>query len=406
MEEWQRPLTYILREQSDVPDEARGKTYDTIDDDLIAMFSRKSTYTGNQLIDCGVNGGLAGADMRILSKTGRNITIVGIDNHELTGLPIVTCAAKFETYDGPIVGIFNEYAYYGKGQSIHAPCQLEHYGLSVDERSVKVDGKQRITTLDGRALPLCIKDGLAFIHSLGIPSDDDMDRLPQIIFTSPSTWDPSVLDHTHSDPQHDASTTWHQVATDGSMARYPYDTYVEYTDRVVCNLNLLLDLPYDHGPDNTTYFSIYADANGEDPTLQHASVHRRYVEEHDWKQFCPFFGWQSEEVIADTFKHTTRHANVIFDCDTLKKHFKARNPILNLPRRHEPVATDSIFSDTPAVDHGGKVAQIFVGRDTLVTDIYGIKSTKQFVNTLQDNIRMRGAMETLISDGGFISHFP
>ena len=179
-----------------------------------------------------------------------------------------------------------------------------------------------------------------------------------------------------------------------------------HTDRVVCNLNLLLDLPYDHGPDNTTYFSIYADANGEDPTLQHASVHRRYVEEHDWKQFRPFFGWQSEEVIADTFKHTTRHANVIFDCDTLKKHFKARNPILNLPRRHEPVATNSIFSDTPAVDHGGKVAQIFVGRDTLVTDIYGIKSTKQFVNTLQDNIRMRGVMETLISDGGssLISH--
>ena len=370
------------------------------------MFSRKSTYTGNQLIDRGANGGLAGADMRILSKTGRNITIAGIDNHELTGLPIVTCAAKFETNDGPIVGIFNEYAYYGKGQSIHAPCQLEHYGLSVDERSVKVDGKQRITTLDGRALPLCIKDGLAFIHSLGIPSDDDMNRLPQIIFTSPSTWDPSVLDHTHSDPQHDASTTWHQVATDGSMARYPYDTNGEYTDRVVCNLNLLLDLPYDHGPDNTTYFSIYADANGEDPTLQHASVHRRYVEEHDWKQFRPFFGWQSEEVIADTFKHTTRHANVIFDYDTLKKHFKARNPILNLPRRHEPVATDSIFSDTPAVDHGGKVAQIFVGRDTLVTDIYGIKSTKQFVNTLQDNIRMRGVMETLISDGGssLISH--
>ena len=30
------PLTYVLREQSDVPDEARGKTYDTIDDDLIA----------------------------------------------------------------------------------------------------------------------------------------------------------------------------------------------------------------------------------------------------------------------------------------------------------------------------------------------------------------------------------
>ncbi|KAL7564901.1 hypothetical protein ACA910_009390 [Epithemia clementina (nom. ined.)] len=88
------------------------------------------------------------------------------------------------------------------------------------------------------------------------------------------------------------------------------------------------------------------------------------------------------------------------DHDYLKKHFKARNPVLNIPWHHEPVATDTIFSDTPAVDHGGKMAQIFVGRRTLVCDAYGIKSTKQFVNTLQDNIRERGAMETLISDGG------
>ena len=98
------------------------------------LYSRKSsTLPGNQLIDCGANGGLAGSDMHILSKTDRHITIVGIDNHELTGLPVVTCVAKFETNDGPFVGIFNEYAYYGIGLSIHAPGQFEHFGLAVDE---------------------------------------------------------------------------------------------------------------------------------------------------------------------------------------------------------------------------------------------------------------------------------
>ena len=59
----------------------------------------------------------------------------------------------------------------------------------------------------------------------------------------------------------------------------------------------------------------------------------------------------------------------------------------------------SIFSDTPAVDDGSTMAHFFCGRDTLVCDAYGIKSTKQFINTLSDNIRKRGAMETLISDG-------
>ena len=57
-----------------------------------------------------------------------------------------------------------------------------------------------------------------------------------------------------------------------------------------------------------------------------------------------------------------------------------------------------MFSDTPAVDSGVKQAQVFVGRDTLVADAYPMKSGKQFVNTLEDNIRRRGAMDKLLSD--------
>ena len=80
----------------------------------------------------------------------------------------------------------------------------------------------------------------------------------------------------------------------------------------------------------------------------------------------------------------------------MKKYLKSRNPALNIPRRHEPVAT--VFSDTPVVDSGVKHAQVFVGRDTLVADAYPMKSGKQFVNTLEDNIRRRGAMDRLLSD--------
>ena len=69
-----------------------------------------------------------------------------------------------------------------------------------------------------------------------------------------------------------------------------------------------------------------------------------------------------------------------------------------IPRRHEAVATDTVFSDTPAVDSGVKQSQVFVGRDTLVADAYPMKSGKQFVNTLEDNIRRWGAMNKLLSD--------
>ena len=66
----------------------------------------------------------------------------------------------------------------------------------------------------------------------------------------------------------------------------------------------------------------------------------------------------------------------------------------NIPRCSEAVATDTIFSDTPAVDDGSTMAQFFCGHDTLVCDAHDIKSTKQFINTLSDNIRKRKAMDT------------
>ena len=49
------------------------------------------------LIDRGANGGLAGSDVRILEWTGRTVSVTGIDNHELPGLDIVTCAALLHT---------------------------------------------------------------------------------------------------------------------------------------------------------------------------------------------------------------------------------------------------------------------------------------------------------------------
>jgi hypothetical protein len=37
-----------------------------------------------------------------------------------------------------------------------------------------------------------------------------------------------------------------------------------------------------------------------------------------------------------------------------------------------------VFSDTPAVDSGVTAAQIFVGRESLVADVYASRQTKNF----------------------------
>ena len=82
----------------------------------------------------------------------------------------------------------------------------------------------------------------------------------------------------------------------------------------------------------------------------------------------------------------------------MKKHLKSRKPVLKIPKRHEAVATDTVYSDTPAIDRGVKMAQPFVGKDSLVSDIYPMRSGKKFVNTLEDNICRCGAMDKLFSD--------
>ena len=54
----------------------------------------------------------------------------------------------------------------------------------------------------------------------------------------------------------------------------------------------------------------------------------------------------------------------------MKKHLKSRNPALNVPRRHEAVAIDTVYSDTQAMDSGIKQSQLFVVKESLVSDIY------------------------------------
>ena len=73
-----------------------------------------------------------------LQETALKINTVGINHHELTGLPIVTASVVLQTNWGPIVGIFHEYAHLGKESSIHASGQLEWFHTQVNEYSKTV----------------------------------------------------------------------------------------------------------------------------------------------------------------------------------------------------------------------------------------------------------------------------
>ena len=94
----------------------------------------------------------------------------------------------------------------------------------------------------------------------------------------------------------------------------------------------------------------------------------------DYEKFRPYFGWVNVDTVQKTMEKSTQWGVSLPNTFPMKKHLKSRNPALNIPRRHEAVAADTVFSDTPAVDSGAKQTQVFVGRDTLVADAYPMKS--------------------------------
>ena len=307
--------------------------------------SKHSSSHYGSLIDRGANGGLAGSDVRILERTGRTVSVTGIDNHELPGLDIVTCAALLHTNHGKVVLIMHEYAYYGRGNTIHSPGQIEWFQNTCDDKSFHVGGKEVINFLDGYSTSLQCRTGLRYMSLLGQPTDADLNTYPHVILTGPHEWDPSVLDYTH--PTTSGDPTW---APDPSL-RGAHDTSIDEFGNF-------------KGRVQHTLISTLA---------QHK--HAIPPQPIDFDKLRPYFGWVNKHTIEKTFHKPTQRA-VASTRYPMRKHLKSRFPGFNIPRRSEEVATDTIFSDTPAIDSGVTMAQIFVGKRTLVTDVYPLKSQK------------------------------
>jgi hypothetical protein len=115
-------------------------------------------------------------------------------------------------------------------------------------------------------------------------------------------------------------------------------------------------------------------------------------------ELARYFGGSPLDVIQKTFKATTQLGRLGAVQGTKLYHRrKAPNPALNIPRRNEPVATDSVHGPVPAVDNGSVVAQIFDGRKSEFTGCEGLgTSDKQFATTLMNHICKYGAMDMLI----------
>ena len=183
------------------------------------------------LVDRGANGGIIGDDAHVIyTHPNQEVDVTGIDNHEINALRVVDASAKIQTQRGEAIGIFRQYAYYGKGRTIHSSGQIEWYkGNRVKERSAKVGGSQYIRTLDGYVIPIDIVNGLAYISMVPNTQKEFVD-LPHVVFTGSEEWEPKVLDHKLSD-----NPNWFDEVKDDTLDSYlkesPFDAYGNYKYR-------------------------------------------------------------------------------------------------------------------------------------------------------------------------------
>ena len=512
-----------------------GKRYQQIDINMNIVYNVHQTRRSNDgsLVDRGSNGGLAGNDTRVIAfHPHRKVDIQGIDNHRLNDVRVADVGAVVNTPQGEILVILPQYAYTGKGATIHSSGQLEWYGSHVDDKSIKVGGTQCITTPHGLKIPLDIVNGLARLPMRPY-TDKEWEDLPHVFLGLPDIeWDPRVLDSRLTDDQewlssqeppadwppnpnfdivgdytrrthhtsvntsqswtwnpwednpflddesvyfatdndasddvddvpalydgpysdsdsdddssaqsddssaqvthkHESYTTTTETDDDMSLESYVdhivndnyirrihadyHELEIEFTDD---DISVDEDLPFFDAHQHEFDFHddlIFFDANphefeppvaspdGEtgdtdDPPQQTTSNPRTTKKSpRDWNALRPLFGWLRPDVIKRTFELTTQYARMP-NSEILKKHYRSPNPAVNVHRRNEDLATDTVFSDTPAVDGGHTAAQFYVGLSTHVVDIYPLKSESQFVNSLEDVIRERGAPNRLVSD--------
>ena len=351
--------------------------------------SKHDTRSRGALIDRGANGGIGGKDVRIIHMLPGSVEIEGADQHRFER-KIGVVGGVVQTHRGEAIAIWHNYAIDNKGKSIHAVTPMESFGTEVHDRSSLLPGGlQRIVTMEGYIIPIDIIRGLPYIQSRPY-TDVEWESLPHILMNSPDEWDPSTLDKTLTDDDTFYDATSESLDTPIQLAPH-FDEVGNYTERHIVNEVQFRAIGNDHEGDTSCYQDV-------DILLYEAFDTRVERKSPDYSLLRPHFLWQSVETIKRTFEATTQLARIPMSTH-LRKWFKSPNPAINIPRRHEPVATDTVYADTPAVDTNGvTAAQFFVGTKSLVCDVYPMNTEKQFPNTLEDNIRTRGAMEKLISD--------
>ncbi|KAG7345732.1 reverse transcriptase RNA-dependent DNA polymerase [Nitzschia inconspicua] len=105
-----------------------------------------------------------------------------------------------------------------------------------------------------------------------------------------------------------------------------------------------------------------------------------------------------------TFQHTARLVRTPTGT-LLQQMYRSHNPVLNVIRKGETVATYELFTGTPAIECGATQCQTFVEMTMDVTNVNPFHTSTLFVSLLENIVRSWGAPTKLVSDSDPIDIF-
>ena len=114
----------------------------------------------------------------------------------------------------------------------------------------------------------------------------------------------------------------------------------------------------------------------------------------DMEHVSKCLGWKPISVCEKTLKVTTQYAKNYL-CLPMRDHYKAQFPALNCKHLNEVYAMDTFFASSKALG-GYMCAQLYVGKTSMLTEVFGMKTENEMKDTLQDFIRKWGASTLIV----------
>jgi hypothetical protein len=352
----------------------------------------------------GANGSIISReDKSVIHNSEKTVDVEGINDHCVNDISIVTAGAAIQAHHGPVTAIINEYDLDNQDRTIHSSGQPELHKNDFNYRSKKVGRLQFILMVCGRYSSLDIVQCLPYM-TMSRYTTDEYQTLPHVMLASPSQREPAVFDSVNSDDDE-----WHNLLLDPISVHSDDDEWHnESSGPIDEDKEILLTVNTDDvnhvGATHQFTCAIGDQApltivldNDEASLIATNRSSKIRMSLPNFDQSRSKFCIRPTKRIEKTFNCITQcgtmpYSKVLLTCD------EYLNSRLNIPHRNEDAVTDTVSSDTPAVDFAVTMAQLFNGTITEVSDVFNIKNERECAQTGQDSIRKRGVMQHLVSN--------